>query len=221
MALQDETNDDLAMRQVQFVMLKSPSEMPSTELSEQERTDLQEGHLEFLQGLWEKRIALAVGPIEDGGDLRGIAVLDFDNADEAKAILANDPLVKAGYLEMEVHGWLCSANLLQKGTDFRDLAPVQLGLLYRRADAVELPQERIAELQAGHMANINRMADAGVLSLAGPIIGTTPFRGIFMFESIDAEKAKEWVADDPTIKEGRLEMRLFTWYTPKGSFKKF
>lgn len=217
LALQDEPSEVPSLRQVQFVILKSPSEMPEMQ-SQEAMQALQVGHVEFLQGLWEKRVALAVGPIVGRDALRGIVVIDSDSPEQAGAILANDPLVKAGYLEPEIHTWMCDADVMQKGDDFMDMVPIQLGLLYRREDAEELPQERVAEIQQGHMAHINRMAEAGVLVSAGPIIGASPFRGIFIFEGIDADEAIAWVADDPTIKEGRLEMRLHSWFVAKGTF---
>ncbi|MCE3227000.1 MAG: hypothetical protein K0S32_1551 [Bacteroidetes bacterium] len=69
-----------------------------------------------------------------------------------------------------------------------------------------------AQLQAGHMANIERMAAAGDLVLAGPFMDKGEVRGIYIFNVESVEKAKELTETDPAIKAGRLIMELHPWY---------
>jgi uncharacterized protein YciI len=87
----------------------------------------------------------------------------------------------------------------------------------RPEKAPEYPEEKLQELQAGHMANIRRMVDSGDLVLAGPMGDDGRLRGIFVFRRIDPERITTQVAEDPAIKAGRLEMELYPWNVPRGS----
>lgn len=69
-----------------------------------------------------------------------------------------------------------------------------------------------AQLQAAHMANIQRMADAGQLVLAGPFMDGGELKGIYIFNVETIEKAKELTETDPAVKAGRLIMELHPWY---------
>ena len=69
-----------------------------------------------------------------------------------------------------------------------------------------------AQLQASHMTNIQRMADAGQLVLAGPFMDEGELKGIYIFNVETVEKAKELTETDPAVKAGRLVMELHPWY---------
>ena len=73
------------------------------------------------------------------------------------------------------------------------------------------PEERM-KLQEAHMANIDRMAAAGQLVLAGPFLDNTDIRGIYIFNVADTAVAREWTATDPAIEAGSLTMELHPWY---------
>jgi uncharacterized protein YciI len=65
----------------------------------------QEAHLARIRALWQEKKMIVAGPIEDGEDLRGIFVLSAASLDEAKALAASDPAVKAGRLQPVVYPW--------------------------------------------------------------------------------------------------------------------
>ena len=69
-----------------------------------------------------------------------------------------------------------------------------------------------AELQAAHLANIERMAADGDLVLAGPFLEDGDIRGIYIFAVETVEEAKELTDTDPMILEGRLIMEMHPWY---------
>ena len=75
-----------------------------------------------------------------------------------------------------------------------------------------LDSAKAAELQAAHMANIGKMAEAGKLALAGPFFGNGELRGIYIFAVESLEEAEELTNSDPAIKEGSLIMELKEWY---------
>ena len=73
-------------------------------------------------------------------------------------------------------------------------------------------EEEAAELQKAHLANITRLADEGVLVLAGPFLDEGEVRGIYIFKVATVEEARALTATDPAIKASRLEMELHPWY---------
>ncbi|HRF60432.1 MAG TPA: YciI family protein [Fimbriimonadaceae bacterium] len=202
------------MRVVQLAILVDGKVKPSAA----ESAKLQMGHLQFLQGLWEKRAALVVGPLEEGGELHGIVVLDLKSADEAKKLLAKDPFVKAGYLDTKVVSWYCLASVMQKAPKFLDVAPHWFCILERPSDAPNVTPEESSKIQAGHMENIQAMAKEGILLLAGPLVEAGAWRGIFIFKDEPKEKVLDRIGKDPAVKARRLEPKLVRWYTAKGSF---
>jgi uncharacterized protein YciI len=72
------------------------------------------------------------------------------------------------------------------------------------------------KLQEGHMANIRKMAESGKLVVAGPIASEHNLRGIFIFASSSIEEVREWCAQDPAVKAGRLTVDVYPWYAAKG-----
>ncbi|MDZ4712677.1 MAG: YciI family protein [bacterium] len=66
---------------------------------------------------------------------------------------------------------------------------------------------------AGHMNNINKLAENGSLVLAGPFgENDKNFRGIFVFNVSTVEQAQELVKTDPAVREKVLEVELYSWY---------
>lgn len=113
--------------------------------------------------------------------------------------------------------------LLAAGTDSRapvSPAPVSLerytlGLLVRGPAWTPERTPRTDSIQAGHMANMVRMAGLGALVAAGPFEENTELRGVFVFEP-GTGGFDTLLAGDPAIASGRLECRLSTWVAPPG-----
>jgi uncharacterized protein YciI len=204
------------MAMVSLVFLKTGQPV---EMSEKEAAETQGRHLQFLEGLWQEGKALAVGPLMDGGEIRGLVVLAEPDVEKAKQTLAEDPFVKSGALKLEVHQWYTAVNRLHKGPKFLDLESYWFGLLTRPETAPNLPDERLKEIQAGHMDNIRAMAASGHLLLAGPMGGNGRLRGIFVFRDGDKKDMEALAAKDPAIQAGRLRLDLYKWLTAKGTIK--
>lgn len=75
----------------------------------------------------------------------------------------------------------------------------------------------IANIQAGHLANINKMSEEGYLLIAGPF-GDDKGGGIFILRVDSYEEAKALCDKDPAIIAGRLIADIRPWYTIKGAF---
>lgn len=96
-----------------------------------------------------------------------------------------------------------------------DLDSYQFGLLRKGPNHGQGTKEEGEKIQAGHMANIQRMAQLGKLMAAGPMGDNGDLRGIFLFKTT-AEEARALAAEDPAIKGGRLVLELHPWTGPKG-----
>lgn len=68
------------------------------------------------------------------------------------------------------------------------------------------------EMFKGHFANINRLAGAGKLVLAGPLDGVDGWRGLFVLATPDLEEAKRLIATDPVVMKGEMVAELHKYY---------
>ncbi|MBX7153058.1 YciI family protein [bacterium] len=75
----------------------------------------------------------------------------------------------------------------------------------------------VKELQKGHMANIQKMADMGKLAIAGPFLDDGDWRGIFIFDVSSKEEVEKLLANDPAIAAGRLAYEIHPWFSARGS----
>lgn len=99
--------DDYGMRSYVLVILKTgPNKMPEGEA----RKAMFAGHFANMKRLAEEgKLALA-GPFsEDPDGWRGLFVLAVDGLDEAKQLVATDPVVVNGEMVAEYHRWYGSA----------------------------------------------------------------------------------------------------------------
>lgn len=89
------------------------------------------------------------------------------------------------------------------------------GLLKKGPKWTAEATDETRKIQAGHMANIRRMAETGKLIVAGPLADGGDARGIFIFKAT-LEEAKALAAEDPAIQSGRLSIDFYKWYAAKG-----
>ena len=75
----------------------------------------------------------------------------------------------------------------------------------------------INKLQAGHMANMKRLFNAGKLLVAGPFGDDSNWRGIFIFDCETQLEVETLLATDPAIKAGRLAYEIHPWWTGMNS----
>jgi len=210
-----EAEPEYEMTTYQLVLLlRGPDRQP---MGEREIQAHQESHLSYLKTLLDADKAIIAGPVDGDEDLRGLVVLDVGSVEAAEAIMAEDPWVRAGRLEVEIHPWWTAKGILQETDEFLYQETCYVGLLKRPENAPEYSEEKLQELQAGHMANIEKMADSGDLVLAGPMGDDGTLRGIFVFRAADPQRIASQVAEDPAVKAGRLEVELYPWNVPRGS----
>jgi len=80
------------------------------------------------------------------------------------------------------------------------------------------PDSVAQKIQAGHMANITKMAEEGKLLCAGPFLDEKG-GGIFILNVKTEDEARKLIENDPAVKSGRLAYELRPWMTAKGTFK--
>jgi uncharacterized protein YciI len=79
---------------------------------------------------------------------------------------------------------------------------------------------RAAGIQEAHLANIDRLANEGVIIMAGPM-GHKPardLRGIFIMDAKDSVTAASYINTDSAIITGRLRFEIHPWWTAKGNY---
>jgi uncharacterized protein YciI len=94
-------------------------------------------------------------------------------------------------------------------------------LLRRGPRADEFSEQELEELQAGHLAFLDRMRDEGHLLLAGPFRDQEDEtkRGLCVYRT-SIEETKKLVAEgDPSVRAGRMAVELMTWLTRKGALE--
>ena len=95
----------------------------------------------------------------------------------------------------------------------------QFGLLMRGSNTEPRSDERAAEVQKGHIANLEAMHAAGLLAAAGPFDDGGDYRGIVVFRGADYGAVFDAVEKDPAVRSGRLFLRLYRWKVAEGVFK--
>jgi len=83
----------------------SPEETKAT-------ASLQDEHLAYIRGMFEDGELVIAGPFTDDADLRGVFLFRTETLEEAEALAANDPAVRAERLIVDIHPWLVPSGIL-------------------------------------------------------------------------------------------------------------
>ena len=92
-----------------IMLVKGPKWTPETSPALEQ---LQKDHLAHLRKMALAGKLVLAGPLTDGGDIRGLGVFKVGSMEEARALEADDPAVKAGRLAIEVHPWMVQRGIL-------------------------------------------------------------------------------------------------------------
>lgn len=210
-----ETKTEPQHKLVEFHMaiLKRGPKWTDTENEETKR--LHQQHLEYVMSLLDSGKLIIAGPFTDGGEISGIFVFRAKSADEAKAWAEADPSVASGFRIAEMHPWW-SEDIFGKPAKPLKLTQTFLAFLTRGEKWTPEKTPATEEIQKGHMANINRLAEMKKLVAAGPFGDNGRLRGIFVFRVASLEEAKLLTATDPAVQSGRLAMDIHPWMVPEG-----
>ncbi len=183
---------------------------------------LQAGHMANINKMAQAGKLFAAGPILDNGDLRGIFIFRAASIDEAKALAADDPMIKAERLKLEILPWFGSKGIGVKAMEEHRKNPEMKWtmkkhhlVLLRRGTQTGQPSSEAQKLQLDHLWHIRRMMDEGKMLAAGPFLNNGELRGIFVFNTESAEEAKAWAEADPMVKAGWLKVEIHPWLVAK------
>jgi len=210
-----ETKTDPAHKLVEFHMglLKRGPKWTAEQNAETKR--LLDQHVEYVTSLLDSGKVVIAGPITDNGEIGGVFVFRAKSAEEAKSLAEADPTVVAGLHVAEMHPWW-SEDIFGKAAKPLKLTQTFLAFLTRGEKWTPEKTAATEEIQKGHMANINKLAEMKKLVAAGPFGDNGRLRGIFVFRVGSLEEAKLLTATDPAVQAGRLAMDIHPWMVPEG-----
>lgn len=190
--------------------------------TKEEAEKIQAGHMANIGKMAELGKLIAAGPMMDNGDLRGIFLFKA-SMDEAKALAAEDPAIKAGRLRMDIFTWMGPKGIGAKlNEEYKKNPNIPMTMtkyhfvILKRGEkwtADSTPE--LQKLQLDHLWNIRQMMDAGKMPAAGPLANAGELAGIFVFATQSAEEAKAWADADPMVKAGRLTAEIHPWFVAK------
>lgn len=89
----------------------------------------------------------------------------------------------------------------QVGADKYGMRKYVIAFLYRGDRVDEYTEQERVDIQAGHMANINRLAEDGKMVMAGPFFGNEDLRGLFFFAVESLEEAESSLRPIPLSRQ--------------------
>lgn len=105
--------DDYGMRKYVLVILRTG---PTRVEDPERRKAMFAGHMANIQRLSKEGKLVLAGPFGDAvGDWRGLFVFSTDSIDEAKALVATDPVIIQGEMVADYHRWYGSAATMLIG----------------------------------------------------------------------------------------------------------
>ena len=210
-----ETKTEPAHKMIEFHMalLKRGPKWTADQNAETKR--LLDQHVEYVTSLIDSGKVVIAGPLTDNGEIGGVFVFRAKSAEEAKAWAEADPTVAAGLRIAEMHPWW-SEDIFGKPAKPLKLTQTFLAFLTRGEKWTPEKTPATEEIQKGHMANINKLAEMKKLVAAGPFGDNGRLRGIFVFRVGSLEEAKALTATDPAVQAGRLAMEIHPWMVPEG-----
>jgi len=185
-------------------------------------TKLLQGHQKYLEWLTEKEKVVAAGTVESDS-LRGVVIMKVDSLDEAKKFLERDPTIQSGHYRIDWFSWWGPAGLgeeyLARVKSFPDAVPdtvhYQLGIV-RKGDGTGSTTETDPEfVHRQHKAYVAKLFQNGDLVAIGSFSSSKKLIGLFIYKT-SPENARILVANDPSVKVGRIAVDLFSWSLPKG-----
>ena len=201
------------MIQFHMALLKHGPKWTAEENAETKR--LHQQHVDYVVSLLDSGKAIIAGPLTDGGEIDGVFIFRANTAEEAKAWAESDPTVASGFRVAEMHPWW-SEDIFGKPAKPMKLTQTFLAFLTRGEKWTPEKTPATEEIQKGHMANINKLAEMKKLVAAGPFGDNGRLRGIFVFRVASLEEAKALTATDPAVIAGRLAMQIHPWMVPEG-----
>jgi uncharacterized protein len=212
---QNQQSADPASKLIQFQMALLKRGPKFTPPVGSEMRPVVKEHVEYAKTMIKAGKAVIAGQIQDDKELLGIYIFRTKSADEAREWLKADPLIGAEFAVAELHPWW-SEDVMKKPESTDHMMTAYLAFLVRGEKWTPGKTPQTAEIQKGHMANIQRLAAMKKLVVAGPFGDDGRLRGIFVFRVNSLEEARALTLTDPAVQAGRLALELHPWVVPAG-----
>ncbi|NOS83572.1 MAG: hypothetical protein HOP31_00395 [Ignavibacteria bacterium] len=98
------------MKVYYFVFLNAVKDRPV--IDSVTTMEIQKGHMANLERMYYEGKSKLAGPFLDGGEMRGIVVLDVATEEEAREQMNRDPAIINGRLEAVIKKWYGPAGLI-------------------------------------------------------------------------------------------------------------
>ncbi len=183
---------------------------------------LLQGHQKYLEWLTEKEKVVAAGRIASDS-LHGVVIMKVDSLEEARKFLERDPAVQSGHYNIDWYSWWGPAGLgeeyMAKLKSFPDAVPdtihYQLGILKKGPGPPGVTETDPEFVQLKHKEYVAKLFADGSLVAIGSFSSSKKLSGLLIYKT-SPENARTLVANDPSVKAGRIAIDLFSWSLPKG-----
>ena len=100
-----------------------------------------------------------------------------------------------------------------------ELEEYHLVLLRRQDNPPPFTDDQLDDLQADHLAYLDRLAARGLLALNGPLVNQPDptMRGLSFYCTETPHEALKLAESDPMVRAGRLTVELMQFWTRPGS----
>lgn len=210
------------LEQYQFALLKRGPQWTAEQTPAVET--LMAGHMANIQKMGRLGKLMAAGPFgKNDAGLAGIFIFKAASMDEAKALAAEDPAIKAGRLALDFFTWHGPKGLGAKfNEEYRKdpqtkvtMTKYYFGMLKKGDKWTAQASPEKQQVQLGHLWHIRRMLDAKQYLTAGPFAGNNEVLGIVVIAADTLDAAKAIAEADPVVKAGQLRVEYVEWYVAK------
>jgi len=91
-----------------------------------------------------------------------------------------------------------------------------VGFFHRGPNWTAEQTDETRRMQEAHLANFQKLAEAGKLIVGGPFGDNGDLRGMLIFKPESVDEALKLMDADPTLKAGRLTLDLHPWFAAAG-----
>jgi uncharacterized protein YciI len=180
--------------------------------------ELRKSHDAYLAAMWKEGVLAASGAVGDNSDLEAVLVFAGDQRELIDKRLAEAPLVKAGLVQAALGPWIAPIGI---GDEHRKRVAANPGVpATMRTYQLVMLKTTLGKLmepddQRGLIGQMDAMAKAGKLAIAGPVLEGSDLAWVFVFDA-DAEETDALTAANPAVKSGKMRAERHPWMVPDG-----
>ncbi len=213
---------EFELDQYQFALLKRGPQWTAEQTPAVEK--LMAGHMANIQKMGSLGKLMAAGPFgKNDAGLSGIFIFKAASMEEAKALAAEDPAIKAGRLALDFYVWHGPKGLGAKfNEEYRKdpntkytMTKCYFAMLKKGDKWTAQASPALQQVQLGHLWHMRRMLDAKKYLAAGPFAGNNDVLGLVVIAADNLDGAKTLAEADPAVKAGHHRVEYVEWYVAK------